>query len=42
MPVLKPVFAVVTILSTIWDFKVFTQVYLMPGGGGTNLSLIHI
>ncbi|GAB3488363.1 carbohydrate ABC transporter permease [Nocardiopsis coralliicola] len=32
LPVLKPVFAVVTILSTIWDFKVFAQVFLMPGG----------
>ena len=29
VPTLKPVFAVVTILSTIWDFKVFTQVFLI-------------
>ena len=38
-PVLRPVFAVVTILSTIWDFKVFAQIYLMPGGdvGGSQM-----
>lgn len=42
VPVLKPVFAVVTILSTIWDFKVFTQIWLMPGGGGTNPQLFNL
>lgn len=42
VPVLKPVFAVVTILSTIWDFKVFTQIWLMPGGGGTNPELFNL
>ncbi|MFJ9556712.1 carbohydrate ABC transporter permease [Nocardiopsis sp. NPDC101807] len=38
-PVLRPVFAVVTVLSTIWDFKVFAQIYLMPGGdvGGSDM-----
>jgi len=41
-PVLKPVFAVVTILSTIWDFKVFTQIYLMPGGSGTNREVLNL
>jgi N,N'-diacetylchitobiose transport system permease protein len=39
---LKPVFAVVTILSTIWDFKVFTQIYLMPGGSGTNRDVLNL
>jgi N,N'-diacetylchitobiose transport system permease protein len=42
VPVLKPVFAVVTILSTIWDFKVFTQIYLMPGGSGTNREVLNL
>lgn len=42
VPTLKPVFAVVTILSTIWDFKVFTQIWLMPGGGGTNPQLFNL
>ena len=32
----------VTILSTIWDFKVFTQIYLMPGGNGTNRELLNL
>ena len=41
-PTLKPVFAVVTILSTIWDFKVFTQIWLMPGGGGTNPEVFNL
>ncbi|WP_067603495.1 carbohydrate ABC transporter permease [Nocardiopsis listeri] len=38
-PTLRPVFAVVTVLSTIWDFKVFAQIYLMPGGdvGGSEM-----
>ncbi len=42
MPLLKPIFAVVTILSTIWDFKVFTQIYLMPGGNGTNREVLNL
>jgi N,N'-diacetylchitobiose transport system permease protein len=42
LPLLKPVFAVVTILSTIWDFKVFTQIYLMPGGSGTNREVLNL
>ncbi|MEP9380848.1 sugar ABC transporter permease [Nocardioides sp. KR10-350] len=41
-PLLRPVFAVVTILSTIWDFKVFTQIYLMPGGNGTNRDVLNL
>ncbi|WP_219105957.1 carbohydrate ABC transporter permease [Austwickia sp. TVS 96-490-7B] len=42
VPALSPIFAVVTILSTIWDFKVFTQIYLMPGGGGTNKDVANL
>lgn len=42
VPMLKPVFAVVTILSTIWDFKVFTQIYLMPGGNGGNPAVYNL
>jgi N,N'-diacetylchitobiose transport system permease protein len=42
VPMLRPVFAVVTILSTIWDFKVFTQIYLMPGGGGSNPQVFNL
>ncbi|MFI2704565.1 carbohydrate ABC transporter permease [Cellulosimicrobium composti] len=41
-PILRPVFAVVTILSTIWDFKVFTQIYLMPGGNGGNKDVFNL
>ncbi|GGB40831.1 sugar ABC transporter permease [Flexivirga endophytica] len=42
VPLLRPVFAVVTILSTIWDFKVFTQIYLMPGGDGVNPDVFNL
>ncbi len=42
MPLMRPVFAVVTILSTIWDFKVFTQIYLMPGGDGGNPDVFNL
>lgn len=42
-PMLKPIFAVLTVLSIIWDFKVFTQLYLLAGGTvnreAFNLSL---
>ena len=41
-PLMKPVFAVVVVLSTIWDFKVFTQIYLMPGGNGTNRDVLNL
>nr|WP_202501275.1 sugar ABC transporter permease [Streptomyces sp. SID5785] len=33
-PILRPILVVVTIQSVIWDFKVFTQIYVMTGGGG--------
>ncbi|MFF7729573.1 carbohydrate ABC transporter permease [Streptomyces sp. NPDC008001] len=41
-PMLRPVLVVVTIQSVIWDFKVFTQIYVMTNGGGVagqNLTL---
>jgi N,N'-diacetylchitobiose transport system permease protein len=31
-PLLKPIFAILTTLSIIWDFQVFTQVFLMRDG----------
>ncbi|MDE9367596.1 sugar ABC transporter permease [Luteipulveratus sp. YIM 133132] len=42
VPLMRPVFAVVTILSTIWDFKVFAQIYLMPGGDGSNPDVFNL
>ncbi|MFI9238242.1 carbohydrate ABC transporter permease [Streptomyces sp. NPDC053079] len=41
-PMLRPVLVVVTLQSVIWDFKVFTQIYVMTNGGGIagqNLTL---
>jgi N,N'-diacetylchitobiose transport system permease protein len=34
LPLLRPLILVVTIQSIIWDFKVFTQIYVMTNGGG--------
>ncbi|GAB2988135.1 carbohydrate ABC transporter permease [Saccharothrix stipae] len=34
LPLLRPLLVVVTIQSIIWDFKVFTQVYIITNGGG--------
>ncbi len=34
LPILRPVVTIVVIQSVIWDFKIFTQVYVMTGGGG--------
>ncbi|UGY90822.1 carbohydrate ABC transporter permease [Streptomyces gobiensis] len=42
VPSIKPVFMVVIILSTIWDFKVFVQLYLMPGGSGVNRDVLNL
>ncbi|WP_345563158.1 sugar ABC transporter permease [Nonomuraea rosea] len=33
-PMLRPLVAIVVIQSVIWDFKVFTQIYVMTNGGG--------
>ncbi|WP_432036657.1 carbohydrate ABC transporter permease [Streptomyces cucumeris] len=41
-PMLRPILVVVTIQSIIWDFKIFTQIYVMTDGGGIagqNLTL---
>ncbi|MEU1728244.1 sugar ABC transporter permease [Nonomuraea sp. NPDC048881] len=46
LPLLKPVFAVLTILSIIWDFKVFSQLYVLMNGptnrDGFNLSMYAV
>lgn len=34
LPILKPLLMIATIQSIIWDFKVFTQIYVMTNGGG--------
>lgn len=34
LPLLRPLLIIVTIQSIIWDFKLFTQIYVMTGGGG--------
>jgi N,N'-diacetylchitobiose transport system permease protein len=31
-PLLRPVFGILVVLSTIWDFRVFTQYYVLAGG----------
>lgn len=34
LPILRPILTIATIQSIIWDFKVFTQIYVMTNGGG--------
>jgi N,N'-diacetylchitobiose transport system permease protein len=34
LPILRPLLMIATIQSIIWDFKVFTQIYVMTNGGG--------
>ena len=41
-PLLRPIFAVMLVLSVIWDFRVFTQLFVMSGLANSdsfNLSL---
>jgi ABC-type sugar transport system permease subunit len=33
-PALLPIFVVLAALSTLWDLRVFTQVYVLQQGGG--------
>ncbi|MGH3447472.1 MAG: carbohydrate ABC transporter permease [Nocardioidaceae bacterium] len=40
VPLLRPVIAVLIILSTIWDFKVFSQVYVMTKGGPARSTYV--
>ncbi|WP_084959454.1 carbohydrate ABC transporter permease [Thermoactinospora rubra] len=42
VPLLKPVFAVLTILSIIWDFKVFAQLYVLLGGTAGNREAFNL
>jgi ABC-type sugar transport system permease subunit len=35
-PLLKPIYLVLLLLSVIWDFNIFTQVYLVAGIGNAN------
>ncbi|GIH69222.1 carbohydrate ABC transporter permease [Sphaerimonospora thailandensis] len=34
VPMLRPLITIVVIQSVIWDFKIFTQIYVMTNGGG--------
>ena len=38
MPILKPIFLILTSLSIIWDFGVFTQPFLLIGQPRINTS----
>ena len=32
LPLLRPIVAVLVVFSTIWDFKIFDQIYVMAQG----------
>ncbi|MFE0023168.1 carbohydrate ABC transporter permease [Amycolatopsis sp. NPDC059021] len=34
LPMVRPLLMIATIQSIIWDFKIFTQIYVMTNGGG--------
>jgi N,N'-diacetylchitobiose transport system permease protein len=34
LPMVRPLLTIATVQSIIWDFKVFTQIYVMTNGGG--------
>jgi ABC-type sugar transport system permease subunit len=38
LPILKPIFLILTSLSIIWDFGVFTQPYLLIGSSAVDTS----
>lgn len=44
-PALKPILLILTSLSVLWDFRVFTQIYVLQKGGGvtrdTNLLGVY-
>jgi N,N'-diacetylchitobiose transport system permease protein len=45
LPMLKPLLLTLVVVSTIWDFKIFDQVYVMTGGGpfrSTELAAITV
>ncbi|MGH9004767.1 MAG: hypothetical protein ACRDYV_16720, partial [Acidimicrobiia bacterium] len=44
-PMLKPLLLVLVVVSTIWDFKIFDQVYVMTEGGparSTEVAVITV
>jgi N,N'-diacetylchitobiose transport system permease protein len=45
VPMLKPILMILTALSTLWDFRVFTQIYVLQRAGGiardTNLLGVY-
>jgi len=36
VPSLKPILLILTSLSVLWDFRVFTQIYVLQSAGGIN------
>lgn len=40
VPMLRPVILILVILSTIWDFKIFTQVYVLTEGGPARSTYV--
>lgn len=45
LPMLRPLILTLVVVSTIWDFKIFDQVYVMTGGGpyrSTELAAVTV
>ena len=39
-PTLRPLFALLLVLQVIWDFRIFTQLYILAGGVNRDVALI--
>jgi ABC-type sugar transport system permease subunit len=42
LPMLKPLLLVLVVVSTIWDFKIFDQVYVMTEGGPNHATEVAV
>lgn len=40
LPLIRPVLVVLTLLSVIWDLKVFDQIYVLTGGGPNHATAV--
>jgi N,N'-diacetylchitobiose transport system permease protein len=42
LPMLRPLLLTLVVISTIWDFKIFDQVYVMTGGGPARSTEVAV
>ena len=42
MPIVRPIFVLLTVLSIIWDTNVFNQVWFLTGGRAQVLNVVPL